>query len=303
MLAVHGDFSAPEMKAKLEKLFADWTYRQPPVPPFPEVTAKAAPGIYLAAKDDVTQTFFSIGHLGGVLKDKDYPALEVMGDILGGGFPSRLFQRIRTKLGYVYSISAGWGANYDHPGIFTISGSARSNATADTFQAIKEEVERMRSVEVSDQELKTAKETVENGFVFNFDTRSKTLSRMMTYEYFGYPKDFIFQYQKAIAAVTKADILRVAKQYVHPQDLVTVAVGNPKEFGKPLETLGNVTPDRPDHSRAETGSCESRRGLARKGQAAFAESAAGAGRRRQARRGEGFRRRCPKCRSIPAWAG
>jgi len=242
MLAVSGDFSAQEMRAKIEKLFADWTYRQPPPPPFPEVSAKPAPGIYLAAKDDVTQTFFSIGHLGGVLKDKDYPALQVMGDILGGGFPSRLFQRIRTKLGYVYSISAGWGANYDHPGIFTISGSARSNATADTFQAIKDEIEKMRTVEVSDVELKAAKETVENGFVFNFDTRSKTLNRMMTYEYFGYPKDFIFQYQKAVAAVTKADILRVAKQYVHLPDLVTVAVGNPKEFGKPLDTLGKVSP-------------------------------------------------------------
>jgi outer membrane lipoprotein-sorting protein len=90
--------------------------------------------------------------------------------------------------------------------------------------------------------LKTAKETVENGFVFNFDTRSKTLSRMMTYEYFGYPKDFIFEYQKAIASVTKADILRVAKEYLRPQDLVIVAVGNPKDFDKPLDTLGKVTP-------------------------------------------------------------
>jgi hypothetical protein len=63
----------------------------------------------------------------------------------------------------------------------------------------------------------------------------------MTYEYFGYPKDFIFQYQKAIAAVTKADILRVARQYLRPQDLVIVAVGNPKDFAKPLNTLGKVT--------------------------------------------------------------
>src|SRR5258708_7604483 len=126
MLAVHGDFSATEMKAKLEKLFADWTYQQPSVPPFPSVTAKPAPGIYVAAKEDVTQTFFVMGHLGGMLNDKDYPALEVMGDILGGGFPSRLFQRVRTKLGYAYSVSASWGAQFDHPGEFEISGSTKS---------------------------------------------------------------------------------------------------------------------------------------------------------------------------------
>jgi zinc protease len=242
MLAVQGDFSAVEMKAKIENLFAGWTYQQPSVPPFPEVTSKPAPGIYLAVKNDITQTFFAIGHLGGILKDKDYPALEVMADILGGGFPSRLFQRVRTKLGYAYNIGASWGAEFDHPGIFTISGSTKSLSTTETILAIKEEIERIRAGEVSDQELKTAKETVENGFVFNFDTRAKTLGRLMTYEYYGYPKDFIFQYQKAIAAVTKSDILRVAKQYLRPQDLVIVAVGNPAEFAKPLDTLGKVTP-------------------------------------------------------------
>ena len=96
-----------------------------------------------------------------------------MADILGGGSPSRLFQRVRTKLGYAYSISANWGAQFAHPGIFTISGSTKSLSTTETVQAIKEEIERIRAGEVTDQELKTAKETVENGFVFNFDTRAK----------------------------------------------------------------------------------------------------------------------------------
>jgi len=77
-----------------------------------------------------------------------------------------------------------------------------------------------------------------NGFVFHFDRPSKTLNRLLEYEYHGYPRDFLFQYQKAIAAVTKADILRVAKQYFRPRDLTFVAVGNPQEFGTPLSALG-----------------------------------------------------------------
>jgi len=88
MLAVWGDFNSAEMKAKIEKLFAGWTAAQPPVPPFPKVRERAAPGAYLAVKTDVTQTFFMMGQLGGDLRDKDYPALEVMSDILGGGFPA-----------------------------------------------------------------------------------------------------------------------------------------------------------------------------------------------------------------------
>lgn len=240
LLAVQGDFSAAEMRAKIEKLFAEWNAKQEPVPPFPPVTAKPAPGVYLATKNDVTQTNFAIGHLGGDLKDPNYPALSVMGDILGGGFSSRLFKNVRTKLGLAYSVSGGWGATYDHPGLTEISGSTKSASTVDAIQAALSEVDRIRTSEVTDQELDTAKQSVLNSFVFNFDSPSKTLSRLMTYEYFGYPKDFIFQYQKGVQAVTKADVLRVAKQYLKPENFAVVAVGKPADFGKPLSTLGAV---------------------------------------------------------------
>jgi zinc protease len=238
MLAIYGDFSAPEMRKKLENIFADWTVTQPPVPKFPDVQKVPVPGVFLATKTDITQTFFEVGHLGGQYSDKDYPSLEVASEILGGGFSSRLFQRIRTQLGYAYNISANWGANFDHPGLFEISGSTQSPHTVDTLRAIREEVEKMRSTEVSDAELQTAKDTVLNGFVFRFDRPSKTLFRLLTYDYYGYPKDFIFQYQKAIEKVTKADVLRVAKEFLRPHDLTIVAVGNPKDFKTPITELG-----------------------------------------------------------------
>ena len=238
MLAVYGDFNTAQMKQQLTELFSAWQEKQPPVPKFPEVTGKPVAGVFLASKSDVTQTFFSIGHLGGVLSDKDYPALEVASEILGGGFSSRLFQRIRTKLGYAYNIGASWEADYDHPGTFKISGSTQSAHTVDTIKASIEELNRLRAAPVTDQELQVAKDSILNGFVFNFDKPSKTLNRLIVYEYFGYPKDFVFNYQKGIAAVTKADVLRVAKEYLHPQDLSIVAVGNPEEFKTPLSALG-----------------------------------------------------------------
>ena len=259
MLAVTGDFSTADMKTKLEKLFADWTVQQPPVPPFPPVKNQPQPGIFLATKTDVTQTFLTIGHLGGEFRDKDYPALEVMADILGGGFQSRLLTRVRTKLGYAYEISAFWGANYDHPGLFQISSSTKSSTTADTIQVIEEEIERIRTSEVTAQELESAKQTVANSFVFNFDTLSKTLNRMLRYDYYGYPRDFIHQYQHAIEAVTRADVLRVAREHLQAKNLTVVAVGNPQEFGKPLATLGlpvasiDLTiPQPPGAAKAET---------------------------------------------------
>ncbi|MBV9505688.1 MAG: insulinase family protein [Acidobacteriia bacterium] len=243
MLAVWGDFHAAEMKSKIEALFRDWKVSQPPVPAFPTVQKVNATGTYLAVKTDVAQTFFSIGQMGGELRDQDFPALEVMADILGGGFRSRLFQRVRTRMGNAYEIEADWGANYDHPGLFQITGSTKSMSTVETVKAIQEEVQKIRTTEVTDDELNTAKQTALNGLVFAFDTKAKTLGRILTYEYYGYPKDFIQQYQKALATVTKADILRVAKQRLDPGSFAIVAVGNPKDFAQPLSALGRpVTP-------------------------------------------------------------
>ena len=238
MLAVYGDFASADMKSKLEGLFASWTVERPPVPAFPTVQRKPRPGVFLATKEDVNQSVFYLGHLGGELRDPDDPALEIMADILGGGFSSRLFKRVRTSLGYAYGIGADWAADYDHPGVFEITGSTKSQTTADALAVVREEVERIRKTEVSDAELETAKLTASNSFVFNFDTPAKTLERVLRYAYYGYPADFVFRYQKSLAAVTKADILRVAKQYLHPEDFTIVAVGNPTEFVKPLTTLG-----------------------------------------------------------------
>jgi zinc protease len=240
MLAVQGDFDAQEMRARIEKLLGDWDYKQAAVPPFPPVKAPDSKGIYLAVKKDVTQTFFQMGHVGGLFKDPDFPALSVMSEIFGGSFGSRLFTNVRTKLGYAYSIGGGWGATYDHPGLFSISGSTQSAHTVDAIQASLKELERIRTTEVTDRELETAKNTVQNSFVFSFDSPAKTLGRIVRYEYYGYPRDFIFQYQKAVAAVTKADILRVAKARIDPVKIAVVAAGNPDDFGTPLTTLGAV---------------------------------------------------------------
>ncbi|MEX2260365.1 MAG: pitrilysin family protein [Bryobacteraceae bacterium] len=276
MLAVTGDFSAPEMRARIEKLFGSWNAQQPPVPPFPPVKAAPSPGIFVAEKPDVNQTFFEMGHLGGVLKDKDYPALEVMADILGGGFRSRLFAKVRTQLGYAYSVSADWAANYGHPGLFRIQGSTRTDATTETLRVIREEVERLRTTPVSQQEMEGAKQSVLNSFVFRFDTPAKTLNRMVIYEYYGYPQDFIFEYQKGIESVTVADVLRVAKQHVRPAEFSIVVVGKPKEFKQPLGSLGlpvkpldlTIPETRREAAPGDAASLEKGRLLLRKVQAA-----------------------------------
>ncbi len=237
LMSVYGDFSTAEMRDKLQSLFASWNVTQPKVPPFPPVDTPARPGIFFVQKSDVQQIFLQLGELGGEYRDPDFPALSVAADVLGGGFSSRLLREVRTRLGYAYEIDAGWEADFIHPGTFRIACSTKPQEATETIQAILSQLERIRNGEVSDQELKTAKDAVLNSLVFAFERPSSTLARLMTYEYFGYPLDFLSRYEKAISAVTKADVLRVAREYFLPAKLTIVAVGNRENIGEPLSNL------------------------------------------------------------------
>ena len=92
-------------------------------------------------------------------------------------------------------------------------------------------------------ELAFAKDSVLNSFVFNFEDPSQTLSRLMRYEYYGYPADFLFRYQRGVEATTAADVQRVAQTYLKPEFLVTLVVGNAAAIQPPLTQLAaEVTP-------------------------------------------------------------
>lgn len=238
LLAVYGDFSIDEMKSKLEQMFGTWRAEQPPVPAFPKVDTTPHPGVFLAAKNDVNQSTLRIGHLGGTLADKDYPALEVMGSVLGGSpFTSRLGRAIRVERGYAYQVGAFWAPQYNHPGVFGIVSGTKSENTVDAIRVIQQEIDKFRSAPPTAEEVKSAKDKILNSFVFAFDSPSKTLNRLVNYEYFGYPKDFIFRYQKAIEAVTPADIQRVAREYLKPENFTYVVTGKPADFKQPLTAL------------------------------------------------------------------
>lgn len=238
ILAVQGDFDTAEMRRRIEALFGDWTIEQPPVPEFPPVEETPRPGIYLATKNDVNQTSFRIGHLGGTLRDPDYPAIEVMASVLGGSpFTSRLGKAIRVRRGYAYQIGAAWAPQYLHPGVFFIVGGTKSENTVAALRTIQEEIEQFRRSEPTEEELRSAKDKILNAFVFAFDSPGKTLNRLVNYEYFGYPQDFLFQYKKAVEAVTRADVKRVAQQYLKPENFTYVLVGKPADFGTPLSAL------------------------------------------------------------------
>ena len=241
MLGVWGDFNTAEMKASIEKLFADWTVQQPPVPEFAKVKNAPSPGIFLAEKKDAPQSYFAIGHLGGRRDDKDYAALAILAGILGGGPRSRIADRLRTRLGIANEVGANWNAGYAQPGLFEIYGGTKSVSTVATIQAIREEIDRIRTAEVTEEEWRNARDAAVNGLAFAYDSRSKVVIGQLILDYYGYPKDYLPRHQKALESVTRADVLRVAKQYLNPANLTVVVTANPLMLGDPLDKLGPVT--------------------------------------------------------------
>jgi zinc protease len=241
MLAVTGDFDTKEMIKKIEKAFEGWQKADIDFPDVPQVRYEFRPTANVIRKEDINQSNIYLGHIGGLMNDPDYFALIVMNRILGGGFTGRLFKNIRSREGLAYSVYGVYSANYDHPGVFYVGCQTKSESTVYAIRAMVEEVRKMTESEVTDEELALAKESYLNSFVFNFDSKGEIVRRLMTYEYFGYPPDFLMKTKENIEKVTKADVLRVARKHLRPDKMQILAVGRPQDFDEPLSVFGPLT--------------------------------------------------------------
>ncbi len=178
----------------------------------------------------------------GIRRDNpDYYATQVFNEAFGGGFSSRLFKSIRTAQGLAYGVGGGMGSAFDHPGIVRISMSTKSASTVESIQALYKQIDNLEKNPISDEEIKQAKDSILNSFVFNFDSPEKVLRERMAYEFYGYPADYLERYRTGIEKVGKEDVARAAAKYLHKEQLAVLVVGNTAEFDKPLSSLGSVT--------------------------------------------------------------
>lgn len=241
LLAVWGDIDPADVRAKVEKAFSGWERSDgSPPPPPPEPTRADSPRVNYIHKSDINQTNIRIGHLGIKRDDPDYYSVVVMNDILGGGFSSRLFENVRSKKGLAYSVGSFYRAPFDRRGLFALYCQTKSETTMGAINEIIDQAKRIRSEEVSDDELQRSKDGILNSFVFNFDSSAEIIGRRMDYEFYGYPADLLEQYRAGIAAVTKIDVLQAAKKHLHPDSFTLLAVGREEDFDMPLSTLGAV---------------------------------------------------------------
>jgi predicted Zn-dependent peptidase len=240
MLAVWGDFDTKQMIAKIKEAFKDWPRAEVGLPPVAPVQYEFRPTVNAVVKSDINQSVIRLGHIGVVMNDPDYYSLMVMNEILGSGFTSRLFKNVRSRQGLAYSVWGVLRADYDHPEMFILTCQTKLKSTVHAIEAMVEEVRKMTQEEVTDEELALAKDSFLNSFVFNFQSEGQIVNRLMTYAYYGYPADFLQKTKENVEKVTKADVLRVAKAHLRPDQVQILVVGRPDDLDKPLSTLGTV---------------------------------------------------------------
>ena len=239
LITVVGDVTPAVAKTTVEKALAAWpragsrpAFNYPALPPRQKTT------IYLVDREGAAQSTFAIGHPGPARSTPDYFALQVMNTMLGGMFQSRLNANIREEKGYSYGVSSSF-AYGKGPGAFRTGGDIVGDKTD---AALVEFMKELRGIvgarPVTDEELQTAKDSLIQRLPATFASVSAINNALTTLWTQGLPDDYYQQYAKAIAAVSKEDVVRVAKQYVNLDNLAIVIVGDRAKIEAPLKATG-----------------------------------------------------------------
>lgn len=225
VIAVAGDVDPDAIKAKLEKELSGLPGT---VPPQPSPGAPAVPpGIHAdLINRDVAQANVIIGSSGVARSNPDYYKLQVMNYILGGGgFASRLTKVVRSQSGLAYSVGSGFQAE-KFPGSFVVILQTKNQSANQALQLVIQQLRQMREAPVTDAEIESAKKFLVGSFPLKLDRQSQIVGFMLEIQLYGLGLDYAQRYPQLIESVTKQDVLRAARKYLHPDALQLVAVAN-----------------------------------------------------------------------------
>ncbi|MEA1980893.1 MAG: pitrilysin family protein [candidate division Zixibacteria bacterium] len=237
-LAIWGDIDKKNVIKLIKKYFGDWAIGSTEVPPPPRVDYDYRSKVYYAEKKDAKQSYIRVGHIGGTVFDDDYTDRIVMNSILGGGFGSRVTDAVRTKLGLAYSAGGRYISNFAYPGYFFMIASTKPSSTIKAAKEMIKQIKSMHTNPPTKTEMKKGKDGYLNSFVFNFDTKSEVINRMMTYDFYNLPSDFLQQEKEKVEKVSPEDVVAAAKNNIRTDQMIVLVAGNKDEFDEPLTSLG-----------------------------------------------------------------
>lgn len=241
-LIMAGDVDDKTVAQLAERAFGDWASAGKPNRPTTDKTAVAERQIQIVSKPDAPQSELRIGHRGVPRSHPDYFPLVLMNAVLGGLFSSRINLNLRERHGYAYGAHSSFEWRREH-GPFVVSTAVESGVTADAAREVIAEIDSIRQTPIADEELSLATSYLEGVFPIRFETTAAIARAMTALVTYDYPPDYFDTYRANVRAVTKEDVLRVARAHLHPERLLTIAVGDPALIAEPLRRLqlGDVT--------------------------------------------------------------
>jgi predicted Zn-dependent peptidase len=242
LVTVVGDVTASSVRPVIERALSAWPRGgSRPTFSYPSVPAPRSTTIFLVDKPGAAQSTFAIGRPGPPRSTPDFFPLQVMNTMLGGMFQSRLNANIREEKGYSYGVSSSF-AYGKGPGAFRTGGDIVGDKTD---AALVEFMKELRGIlgdrPVTDEELRTAKDSLVQRLPATFASVTAINNALTTLWTQALPDDYYQQYAKAVSAVTKEDVLRVAKKYIDVDKLAIVIVGDRKSIEAPLKAT-NIAP-------------------------------------------------------------
>jgi zinc protease len=193
--------------------------------------------VHLVAKADAPQSELRVGHVGVPRTTPDYFAIVVMNAILGGLFNSRVNMNLREEHAYTYGAGSGFDWRLG-AGPFDVSSAVQSAVTVPALTEILKEIDRMRETPVLDSELSLATSYLDGVFPIRYETTAAIATALANLTIYGLPEDYFDTYRERIRSVTAEQVQAAAQQYLKPDELQLVVVGDPGAVREGLEALG-----------------------------------------------------------------
>jgi predicted Zn-dependent peptidase len=240
VIGVSGDVTRAEIVAALEKAFAGWAKADVAIPKVPDLPGESGPSVNYAYMD-INQAYVTIGHQGINASNPDRCAVNIMNFILGGGsFTSWITEKVRSDEGLAYSAGSRYSSDAFAKGIFTAFAQTKGDACSRATQLMIDQIERMRDAGPTAEEVKKAVDFYVNSQVFDYESKSQVVMRLVQLRYEGRPLDTPERDMETYAKLTAADIKAAAGKYLAPDKLTMLFVGNEKLFDRPLADWGTV---------------------------------------------------------------
>jgi zinc protease len=235
-LILAGDLSMSEAKQLAEKAFGKWqgTGKVAARPAAPKSIPER---IVIVDKPGSPQTAVGVTQIGVPRSDPNFEKINVMNQILGGLFASRVNMNLREKHGYTYG-AFSFMNEWRGAAPFVVGAAVRSDVTGPAVEEMLKEVKAMRETPISADELHLAKESVSRSLPALFQTTNSTVGTIGGLYLNELPADYYSGLPARIATMNEADVQSVAQKFLSPDQMKVIAVGDRSVIEPQLEKLG-----------------------------------------------------------------